>query len=72
MEAVKIANTECDSIFNSLTDADVLKMVAGTGIGRQRLELAVIVGDVLEHAQEVYGYLAVYMRLKGIVPPSSD
>jgi hypothetical protein len=24
------------------------------------------------HDNEEYGYLAVYMRLKGIVPPSSD
>jgi len=27
---------------------------------------------VLEHSQEMYGYLAVYLRLKGVVPPSSD
>jgi DinB superfamily len=68
--ALKQANNECDSLFNSLTDADVLKMVNGRG--GQRLELAVIEGNVLEHSQEMYGYLAVYLRLKGIVPPSSD
>jgi DinB superfamily len=68
--AMKQANDECDSLFNSLTDADVLKMV--TTRGGQRLELAVIEGNLLEHSQEMYGYMAVYLRLKGIVPPSSD
>jgi hypothetical protein len=68
--AMKKANDECDSLFNSLTDADALKMVAGRG--GQRQELAVIQGNILEHSQEVYGYAAVYLRLKGIVPPSSD
>jgi hypothetical protein len=42
------------------------------GRGGQRTKLALIEGNVLEHSQEVYGYMCVYLRLKGIVPPSSD
>lgn len=68
--AVKQTNDECDSLFNSLTDADLQKMVATRG--GQRLELSVIEGNLLEHSQEMYGYMAVYLRLKGVVPPSSD
>jgi DinB superfamily len=68
--AVKQTNEECDALFSSLTDADLAKMV--TARNGQRLELAVIQGNLLEHSQEMYGYLAVYLRLKGIVPPSSD
>jgi len=67
--AMKEAWDECDSVFNSLTDADLHKMIAGRG--GQRPELAVIQG-MLEHSQEMYGYMAVYLRLKGVVPPSSD
>ncbi|HWE51175.1 MAG TPA: DinB family protein [Bryobacteraceae bacterium] len=66
--AMKEAWDECDSVFNSLTDADLHKMVSGRG--GQRPELAVIQG-MLEHSQELYGYMAVYLRLKGVVPPSS-
>lgn len=66
--AMKEAWDECDSVFNSLTDADLHKMVNGRG--GQRPELVVIQG-MLEHSQEMYGYMAVYLRLKGIVPPSS-
>lgn len=68
--AMKETNEECDAVFNSLTDADLLKMV---NMGRgQRLKVAVLEGLVLEHSQEVYGYMSVYLRLKGIVPPSSE
>jgi hypothetical protein len=70
--AIKEVNAECDAAFNALaTDADAMKMVTA-GRGGQRPKQVVLQGTVLEHSQEVYGYLAVYLRLKGIVPPSSD
>lgn len=68
--AMKDTNAECDSLFDSLTDADLTKMV--TARGGQRIELALIQGNILEHSQEMYGYMAPYLRLKGLVPPSSD
>jgi hypothetical protein len=46
--------------------------MVNAGRGGQRTKLALIEGNVLEHSQEVYGYMCVYLRLKGIVPPSSD
>jgi hypothetical protein len=36
-----------------------------------RPKLAILSG-VVTHSNEEYGYMAVYMRLKGIVPPSSE
>jgi hypothetical protein len=69
--AMTEANDKCDSVFSSLTDAEAVKMVTG-GRGGPRTKIAVLEGTVLEHSQEMYGYLAVYLRLKGIVPPSSD
>ena len=69
--AMKELNEECDSVFNSLTDADLQRTV-NAGRGGQRPVVALLEGLVLEHSQEVYGYAAVYMRLKGVVPPSSD
>jgi hypothetical protein len=69
--AMRQANDECDSLFSSLNDAELVKTI-NAGRGGQRMKLAVIEGNLLEHAQEVYGYMAVYLRLKGIVPPSSD
>jgi hypothetical protein len=44
-------------------------MVAGRG--GQRSKLAIAEG-MLEHSRELYGYMAVDRRLKGLVPPSRD
>jgi DinB family protein len=71
LAAFKEANAECDAVFNTLTDAALLKPIAG-GRGAPRPAYAVLSGTVLEHSQEMYGYMAVYLRGKGIVPPSSD
>lgn len=68
---IKDANAECDAVFNGLTDAQAMKMIPA-GRGGMRPAFAVLEGNVLEHSQEVYGYMAPYLRLKGIVPPSSD
>lgn len=59
----------CDKAVDSLTDSNALEAV---GSGRmQRTRIGAIYG-MLIHGNEEYGYLAVYMRLKGIVPPSSE
>ena len=72
LAAMKDTNAYCDAVFNSLTDADLMKMIPA-GRGGQRPAFTVLQGTVLEHSQEMYGYLASgYLRMKGIVPPSSD
>ena len=65
------SNAYCDGVFNTLTDADAMTMVAG-GRGGPRQKFAILESGVLEHAQESYGYMAPYLRLKGVVPPSSS
>jgi len=60
----------CDGVFNALTDDDATKTIAG-GRGGPRSKFAVLWG-LIAHSNEEYGYLAVYMRLKGIVPPSTQ
>ena len=69
--AMKETNAYCDGVFNALTDADAMKMMAA-GRGGQRPMFTILQGTVLEHSQEMYGYMAPYLRLKGVVPPSSD
>jgi hypothetical protein len=68
--ALKASFDVCDGVFNSLTDADAGKMVAA-GRG-QSSEFATLWGLIIGHSNEEYGYLSVYMRLKGIVPPSTQ
>jgi hypothetical protein len=71
LAAMKETNAYCDAVFNAMTDADAMTMIAG-GRGGPRPKFAILQGTVLEHSQEMYGYMAPYLRLKGVVPPSSD
>ncbi len=67
--ALKESFAMCDKAFDSLTDAKAGEMVA---IGqRQRSRLSALAGT-MSHSNLEYGYMAVYLRLKGIVPPSSE
>jgi hypothetical protein len=68
--AMKSSIAECDKAFASLTDAGVVQLVTGAR-GGARSRLASLYGMVA-HDNEEYGYLAVHLRLKGIVPPSSE
>lgn len=67
--ALKTSFEVCDAAWQKVTDANGMEMV-GTGRGAQtkigELEHVVI------HDNEEYGYIAVYMRLRNVVPPSSD
>ncbi|MBZ5611422.1 MAG: DinB family protein [Acidobacteriia bacterium] len=67
--ALKDSFAECDKAFDALTDANANEAVsAGRG---QRTRLGALYGQVV-HDNEMYGYMSVYMRLKGVVPPSSE
>jgi uncharacterized damage-inducible protein DinB len=58
----------CDAAWDATTDANAAQAAAGRG---NRTRLGALIYNTT-HDNEEYGYLAVYMRLKGIVPPSSD
>jgi len=67
--ALKASYDECDKAFAGLTDtnlADPIKTPRG-----ERSRLIALLGIVV-HGNEEYGYTSVYLRMKGIVPPSSD
>jgi uncharacterized damage-inducible protein DinB len=67
--ALKVSFDECDSAFSSMTDASASQMLkAGNG---ERSKLGTLLYATL-HDNEEYGYLAMYLRLKGLVPPSTD
>jgi hypothetical protein len=67
--ALKASFAACDSAYDSVTAANQLE-IAGTGF-LKRSRLAVLFLNN-EHDNETYGTMAVYLRLKGIVPPSSE
>lgn len=67
--ALKSSFDECDSAFDSMTGTTANEMLkAGGG---ERSKLGTLLYATL-HDTEEYGYLAMYLRLKGLVPPSTD
>ncbi len=60
----------CDDVFSSLTDASATEMVSN-GRGGQQSRIAGLTG-VLTHGSEMYGIATVYLRLKNLVPPSTE
>ena len=68
-EALKASFETCDATFAKLTDATAVETVA-FGRGGTRTRLSVLWGNIA-HSNEEYGYGAIYLRLKGITPPSS-
>ena len=67
--ALKASFETCDAVFAKLTDASATETVA-FGRGGQRTRLSVLWRNIA-HSNEEYGYGAIYLRLKGVVPPSS-
>jgi hypothetical protein len=58
----------CDAAWDSMNDTTAHEMIAGRG--GQTTKLGTLIGSATHDAEE-YGYAAVYMRLKGVTPPSS-
>ena len=67
--ALKESFAECDAAYDSLTDATAANMIK-TARG-ERTKLGALAGNTT-HSNEEYGYMSVYLRLKGVIPPSSE
>ena len=70
VKAVADSFAFCDEVFSSLTEASANEMISN-GRGGQQTRAAALLG-VLQHGSEMYGIGTVYLRLKGLVPPSTE
>jgi uncharacterized damage-inducible protein DinB len=68
--ALQASFAECDAAFDATNDSNAQQLVGG---GRmQRSRLGALISSVVIHDNEEYGYMSVYLRLKGVVPPSTE
>ena len=67
--ALKDSFDTCDAAYAALSEANANEPVQSFRGPMPRL--AALAGNVV-HDNECYGSMAVYLRLKGIVPPSSE
>jgi uncharacterized damage-inducible protein DinB len=67
--ALKESFDACDAVYDGTTDANSNEPVRS--FAGETTRLATLWGNIA-HDQECYGTMAVYLRLKGIVPPSTE
>ena len=67
--AAKAAVAYCNAIYSGMTDAKGAEMVKFFGGDRTRLG---VLNFNNAHTMEHYGNMVTYMRIRGIVPPSSE
>jgi uncharacterized damage-inducible protein DinB len=73
IKAVSDAFSYCDKVFSNMTDAEGAKIVQfTTPIRPEKMPKLSVLEYNNVHNFEHYGNLAVYMRLRGVVPPSTE
>ena len=69
IQALKDGFAYCDQAYNSMTDAHAAEMIKFFGHDAPKLGL---LNFNIGHNMEHYGNLITYLRIKGLVPPSSQ
>jgi hypothetical protein len=65
---LKESATFCNPVVNAMTDEGMVQLMK---VGPNEGARGVPVAFLSVHGNEVYGTIAVYLRLKGIVPPTT-
>jgi uncharacterized damage-inducible protein DinB len=72
VKALSDALAYCDDVYSATTDATFGQLVKVAGpMGRTETQRGAILMFNTTHNNEHYGNVVVYLRLKGIVPPST-
>jgi uncharacterized damage-inducible protein DinB len=69
IQGLKEAFGYCDKAYDAMTDAHAADVVSFFGRSVPKLEMLNI---NIAHTDEHYGNLVTYLRIKGLVPPSSQ
>ncbi len=69
VQALKDGFAYCDKAYDTMTDQQAAQMVKFFGSDRTKLS---VLSFNTAHNDEHYGNIVTYMRLKGLVPPSSE
>ena len=69
LAGLKASFAECDKAFATTTDANFAEMFT---LGQNKRSRAGLTWGTVSHDNEQYATLAMYLRLKGLAPPSSE
>jgi uncharacterized damage-inducible protein DinB len=71
VKALDGAIAYCDEVYKTLDDAKAAQIVGGAFGGSQGARAANLIGNT-NHFNEHYGNIVTYLRINGLVPPSSQ
>jgi hypothetical protein len=66
---LKASAAYCDPMVSGLTETTMTEL---TPVGQNRAAKGLLPASLVTHGMEMYGTMAVYLRLKGIVPPTTE
>lgn len=66
---LKESTALCDDAFGSITDQNFLEMISTDQATAAR---GILLTGINSHGNEMYGTMSVYLRLKGLVPPTTE
>jgi uncharacterized damage-inducible protein DinB len=69
VKAMQASIAACDSVYGEATDESLVKL---TKVGQNEIAPINMLWGNISHSNEHYGNLVTYMRLKGLVPPSTE
>ena len=69
VEAAKAVQAYCDAVYAAQTDTSLTEMVT---MGQNQAPKAQALLGVIGHNNNEYGQMVILMRLKGLVPPSTE
>jgi hypothetical protein len=70
VDALKASFAECDKAYAGVTEANQTEMLQVGPLGK-RSRLSMLWGNIA-HDNEQYATLSLYLRLKGLVPPTAE
>ena len=65
----KESTAYCDPVLTTLKDEDLSVLTAA---GHNKAAKGLFLAGTVVHGNEMYGTMSVYLRLKGLVPPSTE
>ena len=71
MAALRQSFAYGEAVVKEFNDQQWLERIGGMFMGPSVARLRVLYFD-MGHSQDIYGQMAVYLRLNGLVPPASD
>ena len=66
---LKASNAYCDAFVAGLNEAAMTELVKA---GDNQVAKGLLPASLISHGMEMYGTMAVYLRLKDIVPPTTE